>query len=372
MEQTFHDIAIPIAWPDQTARGDEKWMALLKKAGIVSNLNFKVGHAAVLLIERCTGKILYYDFGRYLCPRGFGRARSAEFDPRLALSTTAVFDRHDALTNMEELLEELYRKEPATHGGGRLLFSICRGISFTAGVAYADQLVTQGPVLYGALARNNNSCSRFVAQVMTAAMPPKDARIRKLLYPECLKASPTSNVVNATYDNYVYCYHNHQLSAQVMSRMQSLQFQLHLLKDNFTRKGANKMGCDRKPGLMDAPLKPVTVPEKAQWLGGIGEGAWFHIEEAETTRYNVYKFNATGQEEYQVNVNAQRRLYLHQPYAFTFHFTFRQYAILQDDRLHILASVCAEEGTDQNNPSNQLLNNKEYAVNYLKSKDPHC
>ncbi len=357
MEQTFNDIAIPIAWPDQTALGDEKWMALLKKVGIVSNLNFKVGHAAILLIERHTGKILYYDFGRYLCPRGFGRTRSAEFDPRLTISTTAIFNQWDELTNMEELLEELYRKEPATHGGGRLLFSICRDVSFSAGVAYADQLVALGPVSYGALAKNNNSCSRFVAQVMTAAMNRKDPRIRKLLYPECLKASPTSNVVNATYDHYVHCYHQHQLSSRVMSRMQSLRFQLHLLKDNFTREGAKKIGCDSKPGLAEAPPKPATVPEKAQWMGGIGEGAWFHIEKTESILYNIYKFNCAGQEEYQVKVNTSHKLDLDLPYAFTFHFTFKKYSILQDGRSCLLTSICPDKKTGQDNPSDQQLLN---------------
>jgi len=47
----YNDLAIPIAWPDQTARGDELWMAALKKLGVVKNLNFKVGHAAIVLIE---------------------------------------------------------------------------------------------------------------------------------------------------------------------------------------------------------------------------------------------------------------------------------------------------------------------------------
>ena len=357
MEQIFNDIAIPISWPDQTALGDEKWMALLKKAGIVSNLNFKVGHAAILLIERSSGRILYYDFGRYLCPRGYGRTRSVEFDPRLAITTTAIFNHRDELTNMEELLKELYRKEPATHGGGRLLFSICRNISFPAGVKYADQLVNQGPVLYGALARNNNSCSRFVAQVMAAAMDRKDTRIRKLFYPECLKASPTSNVVNATPDNHVYCYHDHQLSSQVMSRMRSLRFQLSLLKDNFTKEGSKKMGCDSKPGLMEAPPKPAMVPEKAQWLGGIGEGAWFHVAEAEATLYKIYKFNCMGQEEYHVKVSSSHKLDLDLPYAFTFHFIYKKYSIFQDGRVCILTSADPDtEKADLKNQSNQLLN----------------
>jgi hypothetical protein len=103
----YNDLAIPIAWPDQTARGDELWMAALKKLGVVKNLNFKVGHAAIVLIERKTGHLRYFDFGRYITPRGFGRARSSQFDPRLELTTVAEFSDSGELLNFEEILLEL-------------------------------------------------------------------------------------------------------------------------------------------------------------------------------------------------------------------------------------------------------------------------
>ncbi len=357
MYLTHHDIAIPIAWPDQTARGDEKWMALLKKAGIVHNLNFKVGHAAIVLAERKTGRMMYFDFGRYLCPRGYGRARSAKFDPRLNLNTRAVFNRDNDLENAEELMEELFAKEPATHGGGRLLFSICKNVCFSSGVGFAEQLVAQGPVLYGALAKNNNSCSRFVAQVMVAAMRRGDKRIRKLLYPECIKASPTSNVVNATADHLVYCYYQQQLSAFTMNRRQSLRFQLQLLKDNFTREGAKKMPSDATPGLMEAPLKNAAVPEQAQWLGGIGEGAWFHIEPAGLSLYRIYKFNCSGEKEYQIVVSASQQLHLDRPYAFSFHFTFERYSILQYGECILLTTGYTEAEVEAPPHSSESLLN---------------
>src|SRR5690606_30845867 len=164
---TFNDIAIPISWPDKTALGDEKWMAFLKQIGLVKNLHFKVGHAAILLIERNSGSILYFDFGRYLSPRGYGRARSALFDPRLAIDTKAQIGRQCEIMNIEEVVEELCKKEGATQGGGRTVFSICKQVSFSNSVAYAEKLVAEGPILYGALARENNGCSRLVAQLLT-------------------------------------------------------------------------------------------------------------------------------------------------------------------------------------------------------------
>src|SRR5690606_4507427 len=110
-------MALVIAWPDVTARGDEKWMAVLKRLGVVKNLNFKVGHAAIILVESKSGTMAYYDFGRYITPRGYGRARSANSDPRLSLSTKATISGNGSISNIHTVLEELHQLEPATHGG---------------------------------------------------------------------------------------------------------------------------------------------------------------------------------------------------------------------------------------------------------------
>src|SRR5690606_27229252 len=116
---TFNDIAIPISWPDKTALGDEKWKVFLKQIGLVKNLHFKVGHAAILLIERNSGRILYFDLGRYLSARGYGRARSALFEPRLENAITSQFTSQGEIQDIKEMLEELCKKEEATHVVGR-------------------------------------------------------------------------------------------------------------------------------------------------------------------------------------------------------------------------------------------------------------
>src|SRR5690606_23123979 len=95
--------AIPLACPDKTAYGDEKWMRWLKRFGIVRCLNFSVGHAAILLIDGQFGGVAYSDLGWYLAPRGYGRARSKDFDPRLELYTLAKFSDTCLLSNLEEI-----------------------------------------------------------------------------------------------------------------------------------------------------------------------------------------------------------------------------------------------------------------------------
>src|SRR5690606_5397824 len=288
--ELYTDIAIPISWPDMTALGDEKWMAFLKKMKVVKNLNFKIGHAAILLIERSSGTISYFDFGRYLSPRGYGRARSAGFDRRLTIQTKAICD-HQGIVNLQEILEELCAKEQATHGGGRLLFSIANDISYAKGMAYANHIVGQGPILYGALAKNNNSCSRFVAQILAKSMQRNEDRVRRVLYPECLKASPTSNVVNASSNRKTYCYHENKLEVWEWSRWESLKFQISLLKDNFRTGDAARLQDDSHPGLIVEPLRPTSLPKAAQWVGGIGEGAWFDIRHVHDQIYEIFKFD---------------------------------------------------------------------------------
>lgn len=327
----YNDIAIPIAWPDQTARGDELWMAILKKLGIVKNLNFKVGHAAIVLIERKTGNLRYFDFGRYIVPRGFGRARSSEFDPRLELISKARFSEDHQLMNFEEILVELSKKESATHGAGRLLCSIAENVSFQKGVEYAESLVDKGPILYGAIAPNNNSCSRYVAQILVNAMEKSDRRCNKIFFPECLKASPTSNVVNAVEDNEIYCFHNGVLEKKKMGRWESLKFQVDLLKPNFLKSRSHEVPDDLLLGFIEEPKRPKDLPNKAEWLGGLGEGCWYSIS-ANQDEAEISKFNHKGEVEYSVIGTTDAAYSDLHDFKFSYHVHHKKHLLKQNDK----------------------------------------
>jgi hypothetical protein len=316
----YTDLAIPIAWPDQTARGDEAWMALLKRIGLVKNLNFRVGHAAIIILNRSSGEIRYYDFGRYITPRGYGRARSASSDPRLTLYTKAKFDAPDGkLSNFEEILEELTSKDAATHGGGRLVCSHCYDISFERARAFGEKLVDQGPILYGALAKNNNSCSRYVAQILVEAMPQNDPRAKAILYPEFIKASPTSNVVNAATNYTIYCYNGQTkvLETWNMNRSKSLRFQLGLLRDNFSASGARRLPDDSQPGSIAEPARAIQIPPGSQWLGGIGEGKWFSLQ-YKNDEYFIERYDPDGSLEYRVPCTPDSNFDRSKAFKFTF------------------------------------------------------
>ena len=324
------DLALVMAWPDQTARGDERWMAILKRLGIVKNLNFKVGHAAMVLIHRKTGSLAYFDFGRYITPRGYGRARSVESDPRLELETRAQIDNHGEIANLKAILDELHQIEDATHGGGRLFFSIAQGLSYTAAHRFANQLVEQGPIKYGAIAAGNNSCSRYVAQVLLAGLANQHPARRRITLPESIKPSPMSNVVNASPDRTIYCYHEGELETIRMNRWCSLGFQVDQLLHNFSTGKAKDLPCDKEPGSIAEPRRPKTVPANAQWLGGIGEGAWFILErDVDNNTLIVIKYAADGVEEYRVACNGNHPINPDMPYQFTYHCHHKHHMVMQ-------------------------------------------
>ena len=328
--EEYQDLALVMAWPDQTARGDERWMAILKQLGIVKNLNFKVGHAAMVLIHQRSGELAYFDFGRYITPRGYGRARSAESDPRLTLETRAQINDRAEITNLATILDELHHIEHATHGGGRLFFSVAQGLSYNAAYRFANQLVEQGPIKYGAIAAGNNSCSRYVAQVLLAGFANQHPAKRRITLPESIKPSPMSNVVNASPDRTVYCYHKEELATIRMNRWGSLSFQVDQLLQNFSSGKSKHLPCDKEPGSITEPCRPQTVPAAAQWLGGIGEGAWFMLErDTENDTLAVVKYAADGHEEYRVASTCNHPINPDMPYQFTYHCHHKHHVVVQ-------------------------------------------
>lgn len=299
-QEQYNDTALVLAWPDEITLGDERWMALLKKLGIFKNLNFKVGHAGIILIEPGTGRLLYYDYGRYIAPRGRGRGRSAYTDPKLALETTAEINPQGQINNLHEIVAEIDSIKEATHGNGRMFFSIATGISFHIAKTYAEEMIAQGSSPYGAFGIGCNSCSRFVSRLLIRACRPGHPAKMWLRMPETFAASPISNVVNIRTDRDVYCYYNGQLRMLRMTRKQSFMLMINQLRDNFSRRMSLLLPDDQTCSSVAQRSRPEPVPDGAQWLGGVGEGAWYHLSAEGQMSYIITRYNENGQMDYRV------------------------------------------------------------------------
>lgn len=360
MKEGFQDVAIALAWPEQTARGDEKWMKILKNLKIVKNLNFKVGHAAILLIQRSTGRVYYYDFGRYICPRGMGRARSLEFDPNLEFQTRAIW-KHHKLWNLKEILNELHNLKKYTHGEGIIYCGLAYSLSFEKAKKYADKTVEKGIIPYGAFALKNNNCSRFVAQIMAEGMLPRDPRRSVLLLPNSIKPSPISNVVYADKQHVIYTYRKEKLHSFEMRPRQGLSYLLKQMWSSFKTSTSILLPQDGEAGELNQPLRVINLPIRSQWLGGIGEGAWWNIH-AVDGHYAITKYNKVGEKLYEVLARIDAPFNLHEEYCFTYDMNVKCHIIEQNGMkisFHTLHILFIEN------------KNQTYETEYLKIKNSH-
>ena len=82
---------------------DELLVKLLPLVGLGTGNYIKAGHAALVLIENKTGKATYYDFGRYITPKGYGRVRGQNTDVELAIPFKAKI-KNDQLKNLDQFL----------------------------------------------------------------------------------------------------------------------------------------------------------------------------------------------------------------------------------------------------------------------------
>ncbi len=350
----YDDFAIALAWPDTTARADEAWYRFFQKMGILHNLNFKVGHAAIILVDGNSGQLYYYDFGRYVTPRGDGRARSAQSDPKLALKIPAVIKKSNngnEIANIDEIIGELEQKKRDTHGNGELFYSIAKHFSIKQGKSLADKIVRLGSVTYSAFAPANNNCSRFVQQVLCAGLPADSTVRSNVFHPETFVASPVSNVVNATESNQIFRTLNGHTKSECMTRAQSLRHFIRQTSENFVRHKAELLPTDQQLGYINEPDRLELIPISAQWLGGIGEGGWYHLEydhATETIRtetpVTITKYDILGEVEIQATMSHSdsRPLYPHQPYKFTYDSHAFVVRIMQNNTIFNFAPVVAK------------------------------
>lgn len=350
---TYNDVALILTWPDATIRGDEKWMMFFKKIGIVKNLNFKVGHTGIVIIKQETGEMLFYDFGRYIAPRGYGRARSKFSDPRLEIKLKAKFEK-GCIANLEEIAEHFEALKHAMYGEGILYFSVARDINFEQAKAYGDDCVHQGTYPYGAVARNNNNCSRFIARMLIRSSKRYSWR-HSINFPETIKASPISNVVNAVPDRMVYSFTPQQgLKYFRMNRWQSFGFLIKKLGDNVARKKADLLPDDMVIGYMSFSSKPISVPKDAQYLGGVGDGAWFCIQPAPEEKVVIKRFTSKGELEYVILGETMEPLHLSQPFEITYD-------------SHLLFTHVKQHGRKIRINHIQRLPNTDYQYQHLKA-----
>ena len=65
------DFIIALAWPEGMVSACGSWYDIF----FARNKKYRVGHSALALVDSVSGKLRYFDFGRYHAPKDFGRVR---------------------------------------------------------------------------------------------------------------------------------------------------------------------------------------------------------------------------------------------------------------------------------------------------------
>jgi len=185
--------AIALSWPETLCKQAGAWYDfLMRYLGINKQGYYRVGHAAVVLVDDLTQQCRYFDFGRYHAPHGHGRVRSEETDSDLVVKTKAIFSE-DTLTivNMNEILTELYHNV-STHGEGTIYGTATR-INFYETFDFIKQLQKRDFIPYGPFIPHGTNCSRFVSSVVQAGKPALSQTIR-LKFPLTFTPTPMWNL----------------------------------------------------------------------------------------------------------------------------------------------------------------------------------
>lgn len=191
MKNNFSGIAIALAWPQTFCKQAGAWYdRIMYLLGINASGYYKVGHAAIVLVDSSSGCCHYYDFGRYHAPHGFGRVRSAKTDHDLHIKTNIVI-KGDEIVNLEKILKEL-SCNPSTHGSGTIYGSQIP-IDFARSFRFANELQDKEFISYGPFITEGTNCSRFVNNILRAGCIKVMTRIA-LRFPWMLTPTPMWNL----------------------------------------------------------------------------------------------------------------------------------------------------------------------------------
>jgi|LakMenEpi03Aug12_release.lakeMendotaPanAssembly.Ray.scaffolds.fasta_scaffold160429_2 hypothetical protein len=288
---------IPLAWPELTARGPEKIWGILRKARIVKNVNFKVGHAA--MVVALDDEFHYFDFGRYITPIGFGRARSAETDPKLVLNLIPEWSNDRKLLNFEALCQELENIKIATHGDGPMFASIHYHADIIKVLTYAKSVIDLGYTRYNAFKTKDSNCARFVSKSLMAGWNANSQYRSRFKTPITIAPTPYFNVVAAASDGRFLIWENGKGEYHKRPRHHALKDLFIKLLESFLSSKAQNLPTDSKIGLIDIPTeKPIDLPDESVYLGGVGEAAWHNLEITTELKLFLTRYDYAGEMEF--------------------------------------------------------------------------
>jgi len=189
-----NSLAIALAWPETRCKQTGAWYDIpADLLGISKNHYYKVGHSAIVLIDSTTKNCLYFDFGRYHAPFGYGRVRDEVTDHELKITSKADITKELKLLNYQDIIDEI-QVNPACHGDGQLYAGLIE-INFEKGLKVAKTYQQKGVIEYGPFEIKGTNCSRFVRSLLFNSVSSPLLKV-KLTLPWTLSPTPLGVVKN--------------------------------------------------------------------------------------------------------------------------------------------------------------------------------
>ncbi len=281
---------ITLAYPETVVRVSDEWFSpFLKYVGIGKKNYVKAGHAGLVLIDKETGILEYHDFGRYITAQSTGRVRGKDTDNELDFALKAEI-KDGKIQNIKALLTFFATNPKLIHGEGKLIASVCDVVDYDKARDYITTMQQRHFIRYGVFIKAASNCSRFVTTTLIASVT--DARIKKKLIKSTrFTPSTVGNVVIADSGNCIY---------EVSDKGEISKFTSSVRKENI-RCFLDSLKT-YEPSLIgnQHPKSVNGIHEDAQWLAGVGAGAWFELHKTDRdTEYNYRKIAPCGH----INVN---------------------------------------------------------------------
>lgn len=326
-QQKHTGFSIAIAWPETWCKQSGAWYdGFINQLGISKHHYYKVGHAALVLIEDNTGRCNYFDFGRYHAPFQHGRVRSEKTDDGLKMKSVAEIsiDKKQIL-NFDEILTEL-QQNPECHGEGNIHASYSR-INFEKALAKAEGMQLKSPIKYGPFRYGGSNCSRFVNTVIRAGKPVLISYL-KLNFIVPLTPTPLNNVNSFPHKT-------------ILPKLLSFTFNPKPISDKSILKGT-----------LNEPERVSEIPQTAQWLAGEGAGSWFTINQSESGLYLISRFAPDGKLECagKFIISNNQQFNINQPYRFDYLSHCQKVTIIQDEivvKLHKVKKINLEKANTE-------------------------
>ncbi|QNK77458.1 hypothetical protein H7F37_15355 [Winogradskyella sp. PAMC22761] len=276
---------LTLAYPETVVTHAKEWYSkFLRFLFVGSKKHVRAGHAALVLVNKGTGILEYYDFGRYITAFSYGRVRGKETDFELNVPLKAEIE-NDTIINLDAVLEFFATQPRFTHGEGHLYASICNVVNYNSAKTYIGEMQSKGFVRYAAFINDASNCARFVTDTLIESVTNLDIK-KQLLKSKKFTPSTIGNVVIADTENRVY---------KVSESGEFVDFKSTVRKENI------RLFIDRLKGYNSSlvgtihPKHNTIKSNNAQWLNGIGSGAWFEIYDLKSNiEYRFRRISSYG------------------------------------------------------------------------------